>query len=216
MDNPTKKLIRETATRLFREKSFENVTLNDICRASGVNKHTFYYYYKSKDDLLKHYYFFPWHLSAAEATAILTSDNCMEQIWLLVQKYIDYVNTAGVQIVRQILIKNLTEDVGTFRVGDEMKEILRLEYTIIKKGQEHGQFRNKANPMVLAILMIQVMYSNGLLWAIFQGDFNAEKCIRFFLENLFDVEDSYRTTSEKDFKSFSSLFPDFKKEDFQS
>ena len=211
-DNATKKLIRDTATRLFREKSFEDVTLSEICKASGINKHTFYYYYKSKDELLKHYYHFPWRLTAAEAADILTSENYMDQIWLIVQKYIDFVNTAGVQIVRQILIKNLTKDVGTFRVGDERKDMLRLEISIIKKGQQCGQFGNRTNPVVLAILMQQILYSNGLLWAIFQGDFDVEKCLRFFLENLLDVEESCRKTSEKDLQSFTSLFPEIPKE----
>ena len=45
-ENETKKRIRSTALRLFEEKSFEEVTINEICKESGITKHTFYYYFK--------------------------------------------------------------------------------------------------------------------------------------------------------------------------
>lgn len=205
-ENDTKRLIRETATRLFREKSFEAVTLSDICKASGINKHTFYYYYKSKDELLKKFYCFPWSLTAAEATAILTSDNCVDQIWLIIDKYVDYTKTTGVHIIRQILIKNLTHDVGTFHISDEMREISKLEISIIKKGQQNGQFHNTSDPRVLVVLLHQVLHSMGLMWAIFHGEFDLSKSARFLLENLLDVDASYRVTNEKDLDTFMDLF----------
>lgn len=205
-ENETKKLIRETATRLFREKSFEAVTLGDICRASGINKHTFYYYYKSKDDLLKYYYNFPWELSATEAADILTTENYVDQLWLIVQKFADYIQTTGVAIVRQIFIKNLSQDMGTFRISHEMREMCRLEMSIIKKGQQSGQFRNHADPKVLVILLVQMLDSLGLLWAIFQGEFNFGTYARFLLENLLDVDPPYRTSSEESIDDFTGLF----------
>ncbi len=205
-DNATKRLIRETATRLFREKTFEAVTLGDICQACGINKHTFYYYFKSKDELLESYYSLPWNLSAAEVTDILTSDNYVDQLWLIIQKFTDHIQTTGVPIVRQIFIKNLSEDMGTFRIGHEMRELCRLEISIIKKGQQAGQFRNHADPKVLVILLQQILYSLGLLWAIFQGEFEFGARARFLLENLLDVDIPYRTTLEESVDQFTDLF----------
>ena len=40
----TKEKIKEIGLSLFRKHGFENVTINEICEKSGVNKHTFYYY----------------------------------------------------------------------------------------------------------------------------------------------------------------------------
>lgn len=205
-ENATKRLIRETATRLFREKSFESVTLGEICRASGINKHTFYYYYKSKDELLKYYYRFPWLLSAAETSDILTSDNYVDQLWLITQKFTSYIETTGVPIVRQIFIKNLAEDVGTFRISREMREICRLEMNIIKKGQQSGQFRNHADPKVLVVMLEQMLYSLSLLWTVFRGEFNFGTHARFLLENLLDVDTPYRTSPQNSIDDFTDLF----------
>ncbi len=205
-ENATKRLIRETATRLFREKSFEEVTLREICKASGINKHTFYYYFKSKDELLKYYYRFPWQLSAAEASDILTSDNYVDQLWLIVQKFTDYIQQAGVPIVRQIFIKNLTNDVGTFRVSHEMREMCRLEMTIIRKGQQSGQFRNHADPKVLVVLLEQMLYSLSLIWTVFQGEFSFHTYARFLMDNLLDVDTPFRFAPDENIDDFTDLF----------
>ena len=58
----TKTRIKEIGLKLFQERGFENVTINEICEQSGVNKHTFYYYFKSKDELLKDYYELPYDI----------------------------------------------------------------------------------------------------------------------------------------------------------
>ena len=42
-DNETRKKIRDNALRLFQENGYDAVTINAICKASGISKNTFYY-----------------------------------------------------------------------------------------------------------------------------------------------------------------------------
>ncbi|WP_274651917.1 FAD-dependent oxidoreductase [Paenibacillus humicola] len=42
----------ETALKLFRERGFEQVSVDEIIHATGTSKGTFYHYFKSKDELL--------------------------------------------------------------------------------------------------------------------------------------------------------------------
>lgn len=195
-ENSTKQRIRTTATRLFRERTFEAVTLNDICEASGINRHTFYYYFKSKDELLEHYYDLPWRLSATEVADILTADTYVEQLWFIMKKFVDYIEHSGVTIVRQILIKNLNQDVGTFRPGHSMKELSRLQSSIIEKGQATDQFHNKADPLALVMLLHQIVHSTGLIWAVMNGSFNYGERVRFLFECLMNVDEAYRVTQD--------------------
>ena len=44
--------VAETALRLFRERGYEHVSVDDIIAATGTSKGTFYHYFKSKDELL--------------------------------------------------------------------------------------------------------------------------------------------------------------------
>ena len=47
-----KYLVAEAAFRLFRERGYDNVSVDDIIAATGTSKGTFYHYFKSKDELL--------------------------------------------------------------------------------------------------------------------------------------------------------------------
>lgn len=49
----TKKRIVEAAWNLFREKGYDDTTIEDIITASGTSKGTFYHYFEGKDALLE-------------------------------------------------------------------------------------------------------------------------------------------------------------------
>ena len=51
----TKQLIFQTALALFKEKGFENVSVEDIVRTAQVSRGSFYTYFKNKEDLLGNY-----------------------------------------------------------------------------------------------------------------------------------------------------------------
>ena len=48
----TKQMLYESATCQFKEKGFDNVTVEDICSAVGVTVGAFYYHFKCKEDLI--------------------------------------------------------------------------------------------------------------------------------------------------------------------
>lgn len=48
----TKGKIARTAWKLFREKGYENTTIDDIISESGTSKGSFYHYFAGKDELL--------------------------------------------------------------------------------------------------------------------------------------------------------------------
>lgn len=197
-ENSTKKRIREVALNLFNEKTFETVTLNEICAASGINKHTFYYYFKSKDELLKDYYKIPSKVTPYDLTTILTADSYVEQLWLLNKNFLDFVENSGVNIVKQLIIKNLKDDVGTFKISEEKKEMIKVECEIIRKGQESGEFLNKAEPEVLAILLKQITHSTAVTWSLKNGGFDFKTAARYMYESMFNVAPELRSVKEYD------------------
>jgi AcrR family transcriptional regulator len=44
--------VRDTAHRLFRENSFDSVTLETICEESSISKRTFFRYFRDKESLI--------------------------------------------------------------------------------------------------------------------------------------------------------------------
>lgn len=197
-ENQTKKRIREVALNLFNEKTFEQVTLNEICAASGVNKHTFYYYFKSKDELLKDYYKIPNKLTSYDLTTILTADSYVEQLWLLNKYFLDFIEESGITIVKQLIIKNLKDDIGTFKISEDKKEMIKVQCEIIKKGQANEEFLNKTAPEVLVILLIQVIHSTAITWSLKNGEFDIRTATRYMYEMMLDVAPQYRKVKEFD------------------
>ncbi len=49
----SREVIREHARELFGQKGVRQTSINDIVRASGIAKGTFYLYFKNKDDLIE-------------------------------------------------------------------------------------------------------------------------------------------------------------------
>ena len=58
-DRPTKERILDAAEQIMLEKSFHSVGLNEILKAVGVPKGSFYHHFESKEqfgvEMLKHY-----------------------------------------------------------------------------------------------------------------------------------------------------------------
>ena len=48
----TKAEILQTAVRLFTEKGWENVNVEDVVKEVGVTRGAFYHYFKSREDLI--------------------------------------------------------------------------------------------------------------------------------------------------------------------
>ncbi|MBR2780913.1 MAG: helix-turn-helix transcriptional regulator [Eubacteriaceae bacterium] len=48
----TRKLLLDVSTKLFNEKDFDDVSVNEICRAAGVTKGSFYHHFDSKYEYL--------------------------------------------------------------------------------------------------------------------------------------------------------------------
>ena len=52
----TKRLIVDTAVRLFREQGYDKTTMRAIAQAAGVSVGNAYYYFPSKDHLVQEFY----------------------------------------------------------------------------------------------------------------------------------------------------------------
>lgn len=201
IENETKKRIRNTALRLFEEKSFEEVTLTDICRESGITKHTFYYYFKSKDELLEKFYKIPLMLTSDDVNEILLTDSYVEQFWLLNRKFIDFAKEQGFEILKQIMIKNLSNDKGTFSPDTkDIKDFLKLQQSIIEKGKEEKQFLSNIPSKDLTTLFQQIIHSTMFIWVTRNACFDFEEFLRYQFEILFEVDEKYRRVKKSPIK----------------
>ncbi len=197
--NQTKDKILQTALGLFEERGFERVTINEICKASGIGKPTFYYYFSSKDDLLKDYYEIPFSLDADSVAKILSAENHFERLWYSMLPMFRHVQEAGTDIARQLFVKNLSDDVGTFRAQPHMQSIIAMQVDLITRGQQDGEFRNSSDPKHLEMLIRQIMIGTSFSWCMTSGAFDLLAAMRCALEDLLDIPPAIR---KGDYSSF--------------
>ncbi len=191
-DNETKRLILARAMELIKDKGFDQVTLNDICAASEVSKHTFYYYFQSKEDLLLDFFVLPKEVTASRLTSILSADHHIDKFWNLTEPIVEFFENMGPEIARRIVIVNMTRDIGTFDNSKRHQELHKAEETLLEKAYESGEIRNGSRAAELrTIVFLQAM---GLVakWCMSNGSFDLKASTRSAMEIALDVEPSLR------------------------
>ncbi|MGI6537891.1 MAG: TetR/AcrR family transcriptional regulator [Caldicoprobacterales bacterium] len=188
----TKDKIFRTATRLFKEKGFNNVTVNDICDACEITKPTFYYHLRSKQDIILEYYDHVIENLTPVLIQMLDTSSHWEQILLLFDSLIDNFIDLGSDINSQLLIVNLQENKRTF---DLRKDLEDIAVTIIQKAQEKNQIRNKNKAKQLYEAAAYMFTGYEYMWCVLKGDFSWKENYYRSLETLFDVEPSLRKYS---------------------
>lgn len=102
--------ILNEALRLFKEKGYDNVTVNEIAGASHISKNTFYYYYESKEELICTF-FDPSMFEKEKIMAeLLKYSDPYEQILCLFGMIANYFMYLDKEVVRRALVMNLSRD----------------------------------------------------------------------------------------------------------
>jgi AcrR family transcriptional regulator len=156
-DEKKRKLIAETAARLFATRPFHKVKLDDVAAEAGVGKGTLYVYFKSKEDL----YF--WLIFDA-----------FSQMVENVQEHVLDTGQSARQALRRIiaeLVKFGFENPQLFelarsagpRVKDERweakrKELMTFVEKTIRRGNKTGEF-NDPHPEITALCLPGLMRS---------------------------------------------------------
>ncbi len=170
---------------LFKEKGYEQVTINEICAAAQVTKPTFYYHLKSKDDILITFY----NEIAQDLTdcflTVLSSNNHWEQFYMLFVSLINQTSRLGADLVSQMHRINLKGSYGEF---DLVGHLSKFATIIIERAQANGQIRAKGSPAELYRAAAYLFLGCEYTWCLKAGalDWNTE----FFapLELLLDVD----------------------------
>lgn len=188
----TRDTIIQTAVGLFKEQGFDEVTIADICKKSGINKTTFYYYFKSKHALLKDYYVMRNDIAPNVLNVLISEENPLEQLWLMLMCSINFVLDTGWQIIKQVYILNLTKDIQSFQATQQKIAVFTAMRTVLAKAQAANMVLNRSDPKTLLVILVHMTYGITYSWCAKEGSFDLKKANRIFFENLLDVSAEYR------------------------
>lgn len=154
----TRKRIIAHADRVFRERGFRKVTVEELCADLGMSKRTFYRYFADRDELVVAVVIEGREEYLPQIIENLTSAGPVDEILkkhfdLLIYNVLSNVSTQ-VMVDIQVLMPELWDRIDQFRSG-----AVGIITELFRRGQQEGSIRPDIDPTV-AGKMIQGILTN--------------------------------------------------------
>ncbi len=173
----TKQRLYEIAKRLFMERDFNEVSLEDITDEAGITKGAFYVHYESKDALIA--ILIADFASSADMDykafleALPIDIPASDQLLALVGKIADVlVDTIGYENMKKVYQLLLVKTVDTEAVKDYSRELYRLFHNILVEGIRRGEFKDSLSAEELSRHFVIAFRGLSYEWCIRYPDFN--------------------------------------------
>lgn len=189
----TKKKLYEIAERLFTERNFSDVNVEDITDEAGITKGAFYVHFESKDALVA--ILIADHAACADAnykTFVETLPNDMpasEVLLALAQKIADeLMDTIGCENMKKVYQMLLSGTAGTEAVKGYGRELYALVYNILEKGLFSGEFISSLPAETLSRHFVMAIRGVSYEWCVRHPDFDLREQvvehIRLLIEGI--------------------------------
>jgi AcrR family transcriptional regulator len=185
-ENSTKVRIVNCAIQLFKENGYNNVTVNDICKLSGITRSAFYYHFKSKDEILDNYFILSENHVAQNLLPILNSSNYYDQFLQIFETFLKQIIDAGPEIFGQVLKRNIDKEVHL--LAPREFAMWDVYVTLIRKAQEAGEILNPQPPEQLVDSIVYLSNGIDLIWCNKKGSFDIIAEHRRMLETLLKLK----------------------------
>lgn len=184
----TKKNIVSAAWRLFYEQGYDDTTVDEIIRASGTSKGTFYHYFKGKDALLTSLSELFDNKYEELIQEMPEEMGNFEKLLYLSQELFGMIETS---VSRELLASMYSSQLvtkGEKHLLDQNRIYYRLLNELIAKGQRDGELTTRMSTNEIA--KIYALCERALLydWCICNGEYSlreyAGKLMPMFLQSI--------------------------------
>ena len=184
----TKKNIVSAAWRLFYEQGYDDTTVDEIIRASGTSKGTFYHYFKGKDALLTSLSELFDNKYEELIQEMPEEMGNFETLLYLNQELFGMIETS---VSRELLASMYSSQLvtkGEKHLLDQNRIYYRLLNELIAKGQRDGELTTRMSANEIA--KIYALCERALLydWCICNGEYSlreyAGKLMPMFLQSI--------------------------------
>ncbi|OKP90357.1 TetR family transcriptional regulator [Paenibacillus helianthi] len=174
----TKSNLFESAVKLMKQHSLEDITIAEICRGAGVSVGSFYNYFSTKSDILVEMYeqadgFFDQKFRGLEPSASIQND-----IVDYFKIYAEYNLNVGIATIKQLYTCNNKLFIAK---GRYMQNVLQA---LLEKGQANRQLIDSmsAEEMTeyLFIAARGVIYN----WCLHEGGYDLERKMEEYMARL--------------------------------
>ncbi|GAB6276179.1 MAG: hypothetical protein SAMD01599839_07190 [Rectinema sp.] len=179
----TRKRILESALSLFREKGFDQVSIDEITSTAGVSKGSFYTYFQTKSDIIIEEFRLIDYFYEKKEAIILRNSDAASRLIAFTRHQLGYIHkNMGFRTLSILYINQMSTFYDQKILANRERPLVRIVSRIIAEGQAAGQIR-QGDPVELAEWMNRCMRGFFLDWAISKGTIDIRKDgMRFFSE----------------------------------
>lgn len=178
----TKRRIVDKAKRLFVQKGYSAVTMNEVCEAAGVSKGSLYHHFPSKDELFLHLVEEETQQWMDEWDRKRTIYSAMQdQLYALAEHYAnDFQNPLAKALEEFSRSRIITEDV--------LQRLLHINATasqacrdLLREGMEKGEIL-KGDVDEMVIIVSSMLEGLGKIYYMVDREKEQERVSRFYRE----------------------------------
>ncbi len=177
----TKRQLYQCAMKLFRERGFDRVSVDEIVREAGMAKGTFYIYFNTKSDIilemLRQYDTYYDQIMAGLPDD-LSIDEQMEEIVKGACRFTEEV--IGLDLIRVLYVKQLTEGQEHPGLLNEDRALFRILSELLTEGQCAGIYDPALDVPDTTRLILHGIRASFFEWCSSRGQFDlTQECLYF-------------------------------------
>lgn len=167
----TRKKLVKTALRLFKEKGFYDINVEDITKSANVSKGTFYTYFKRKEDIVLEITRAPFNEINDELRA-MDNESIIERLTHYFHRFMECVEIVGIHVCRQwfrdvIDPNNVPDDKDSKKWFYDFEMLELILNDAIKK----DELKEDTPTEFLSHLLICELYGMMTCWCMSDGKF---------------------------------------------
>ena len=185
----TKKKLIECARRLFNERGYNNVTVDDIIRESGSSKGAFYTHFKTKELLLVDVFPFADDVYTDFINNVSLPENTIDKIAFFSKYVLEFIeNRAGLDFV-SIIYSSQIKDLNSERIAlDTMRKYYNILNSFIEEGIEKEEISSEMKVDEIRSIVTTLLRGAIYDWCLHRGEFclvdYGMKIINIYLDRI--------------------------------
>lgn len=172
----TRAKLLTTGQKMIAERGFANVSIDDIVKACGVARGTFYTYFKNKQDLIQAISRDPFDDLEQEIDKM--SGGIDKKLQYYAKGFIDKIKKRGLRITQQ-WVKNVInpDEVPDDKDGQKLNYDLQALTRILGNAVKNGELKEDAPIETISLLITSELYGIMTCWCMSNGTLDTDKLL---------------------------------------
>ena len=164
----TEQAILRSALELSRVKSFDKVSIRDICRRAGITTGAFYHHFASKEDLLSRG-FSPLDTYMEEALRGHEDEPPVDRLWRILSAYAHFTEEQGTELVARYYARRLSTPSAASM--DPTRFTLRAMLDCLREAEEQGLLAGGQSAEWVADFLFRHFRGMVIDWILHRGSY---------------------------------------------